>query len=127
MDIQQQRVATPAQRIREAMSLRGLRQTDVVDKAQQYCDIYHIKFGKSSLSQYLTGKVVPDQSKLFILGMVLDCSEAWLMGYDVPMEKTKQAAAAAKAKADVIHWLEHEATKAEIVEVIGAATRILSK
>ena len=29
----------------------------------------------------------PSQDKLFILGQVLDVNEAWLMGYDVPMDK----------------------------------------
>ena len=42
---------------------------------------------KSDISQYCSGKTEPNQDKLFILGIALDVSEAWLMGYDVPMKR----------------------------------------
>lgn len=43
--------------------------------------------GKSDISQYVSGKVEPGQDKLTILGLALNVSEAWLMGYDVPMAR----------------------------------------
>lgn len=48
-------------------------------------------FGKSSISQYLSGVNAPRQNRLYILAKVLNVSEAWLMGYDVPMDRTPDA------------------------------------
>ena len=42
---------------------------------------------KSDISQYVSGKVEPSQDKLVILGMALNVSEAWLMGFDVPPQR----------------------------------------
>lgn len=42
---------------------------------------------KSDISQYVSGKVEPSQEKLVILGMALNVSEAWLMGFDVSPER----------------------------------------
>lgn len=76
------------QRIRQVMDEQNLRQTDVLDLVRPLCKQYHTKFGKSTLSQYLSGKVEPGQDKLFILSQVFNVSEAWLMGFDVPRERT---------------------------------------
>ena len=45
---------------------------------------------KNDLSQYVNGKTEPGQEKLTILGLALNVNEAWLMGYDVPMERDSQ-------------------------------------
>jgi transcriptional regulator with XRE-family HTH domain len=42
------------------------------------------------LSQYCHGKVAPSQQKLFLLAAALNVNEAWLMGYDVPRQRTKE-------------------------------------
>lgn len=45
---------------------------------------------KSAISQYLSGyRTIKDSKRLYIIAEYLDVSEAWLMGFDVPMEKTK--------------------------------------
>lgn len=80
--------ANTASRLREIMAARGLRQSDVLRMAQPYCERYKIKLGKSDLSQFVTGKVAPGQWKLTILGLALNVSEAWLMGLDVPMDRS---------------------------------------
>ncbi len=72
------------------MSETGLKQVDILDRAKPYCDKYKIKLGKNDLSQYVNGKVEPGQEKLTILGLALNVSEAWLMGYDVPRERNYQ-------------------------------------
>ena len=74
-------------RIREIMKLRKLRQVDVLRLAEPLCKQYNISLQKSDLSQYYNGKHEPSQDKLFILGQVLEVNEAWLLGYDVPMER----------------------------------------
>ncbi len=79
--------ATTADRLRQIMNERGLKQRDILELCQPYCDRYKIKFPKSALSQYISGKVLPASFKLTILGEALGVSEAWLMGYDVPRER----------------------------------------
>lgn len=70
-------------RLKTIMSERGLRQVDILAVSKPFCDKYGIKLAKNDLSQYVNGKVEPGQEKLSILGMALNVSEAWLMGYDV--------------------------------------------
>lgn len=76
-----------AVRLNKIMGERNLRQVDILECAKPYCAKYDIKMNKSDLSQYVSGKVEPSQEKLVILGMALNVSEAWLMGFDVPMER----------------------------------------
>jgi|GEM_PF-1115166 len=47
-----------------------------------------LKIPKSAVSQYLSGrsKTMPSE-RLYIIAEYLDVSEAWLMGFDVPMER----------------------------------------
>lgn len=66
------------QRFKKAMEIRNMKQSDLVLKTG---------IGKSAISQYATGKYNPKQRALYLLAQALDVSEAWLMGYDVPMEK----------------------------------------
>lgn len=74
-------------RLKKIMAARNLKQIDILNLAKPYCREYNIKLNKNDLSQYVSGKVEPGQNKLSILGMALNVSEAWLMGYDVPMER----------------------------------------
>lgn len=45
------------------------------------------KLSKSTISHYMSGYTQPKSDKLFILSKALNVNEAWLMGYDVPMER----------------------------------------
>lgn len=74
-------------RLRKLMDTRGLRQVDILNLAIPYCEKYDVKMNKSDISQYCSGKTEPNQDKLFVLGAALNVNEAWLMGYDVPMER----------------------------------------
>ena len=78
---------TTSQRLEQIMRSRNMRQVDILNAAEPYCRKYGIKLGKNDLSQYVSGKVEPGQDKLTILGLALNVSEAWLMGYDVPAER----------------------------------------
>lgn len=85
-------MVTTADRLKELMEKRNLRQVDIINKCQPFCNKFGAKLGKSDLSQYLSGKVVPSQYKLTILGLALDVNEAWLIGLDVaPERKDKKA------------------------------------
>ena len=78
---------TTSQRLEQIMRSRNMRQVDILNAAEPYCKKYGIKLGKNDMSQYVSGKVEPGQDKLTILGLALNVSEAWLMGYDVPAER----------------------------------------
>lgn len=82
---------TTADRLKQLMDTRGLKQADIIRAVEPYCKRYNIKLGKSILSQYVSGRTEPGQDKLTILGLALNVSEAWLMGYDVPMERKTPA------------------------------------
>ena len=76
-----------ALRLQKVMKQRNLRQVDIITLALPFCEQFDVKLNKSDLSQYVAGKVEPGQDKLYILGRALNVNEAWLMGYDVPMER----------------------------------------
>lgn len=73
-----ERTETCAERLKIALSVRRMKQCDLCELA---------KVPKSSLSLYLSGAYEPKQDRIFEMSRVLNVSEAWLMGYDVPMEK----------------------------------------
>lgn len=75
-----QQVATIADRLREAMSLRNIKQVDLVRKTG---------INRSAISRYLSGEYEPKNKPIYEIARALDVSEQWLMGYEVPMERTK--------------------------------------
>lgn len=70
-----------ATRIAKALSIRGMRQSDLCEKT---------KIPKSAISQYISGAFEPKQDRLFLISQALNVDPVWLMGYDVPMEKQDQ-------------------------------------
>lgn len=83
--------STTAERLQWLMKERRLRQVDILEAAKPYCDRFKVKLGRNALSQYVHGVVEPGQQKLTVLSMALNVSEAWLMGYDVPMNREADA------------------------------------
>lgn len=69
---------TTSIRLKKALSLRNMKQTDLVEKTG---------IGKSAISQYLSGKIVPKQDKIYLIAQALDVNESWLMGYNVEMDR----------------------------------------
>lgn len=70
-----------ATRIAKALSIRGMRQADLVEKT---------KIPKSAISQYISGAFEPKQDRIYLISQALNVDPVWLMGYDVPMEKKAQ-------------------------------------
>ena len=68
-----------AKRMKEGMDIRNIKQVDLVEKTN---------LTKSAINQYYSGKYEPKQKGIFLIAKALDVSESWLMGYDVPMERT---------------------------------------
>lgn len=88
--------STTSERLKFLMETRNLRQADILEMIRPYCESFGINIPRNALSQYITGKVRPRQDKLTILGLALNVSEAWLMGYDVPMERPGKAPGSGK-------------------------------
>ena len=81
------KITTTSVRLKKLMAERNLRQVDILNLAKPYCAQLGVKLEKNDLSQYVNGKVEPGQEKLTVLGLALDVSETWLMGYDVPISR----------------------------------------
>lgn len=82
---------TTADRLKQLMDENDWKQIDILEMVKPYCEKYHVKIGKSDLSQYVNGKTKPGQTKLSVLGMALGVSEGWLMGLDVPRDRESAA------------------------------------
>ncbi|MCI8609025.1 MAG: helix-turn-helix domain-containing protein [Firmicutes bacterium] len=70
---------TIKERLRTALTQRGLSQQALAEQTG---------IPKSSISQYLSGYAKPKQDRVRDMARVLAVNEAWLFGYDVPMEKS---------------------------------------
>ena len=72
------RQATCGDRIKKALRIKGMKQSEL-------CQI--TKIPKSAISQYISGAFEPKQDRIYLISKALNVSEAWLMGFDVPMER----------------------------------------
>ena len=66
-------------RIKQALELKNLTQADIVKRTG---------IPKGSISQYISGHVEPKQDRIYLIAKALGVREAWLIGYDVPMDRT---------------------------------------
>ena len=96
---------TTSERLKYLMETRNLRQADILEMIAPYCKKYDVNIPRNALSQYVTGKVLPKQDKLTILGMALNVSEVWLMGYDVPMEREESAPVSTPERETIVNLL----------------------
>lgn len=67
-----------AKRLKEAMDRLGMNRVELARKSE---------ITKSGITQYVSGKYEAKQEALHKLAVALDVNEAWLMGYDCPMER----------------------------------------
>ena len=87
------KISNTSKRLKQLMNERNLRQVDILNASQHFCKQYDVKMNKSDISQYCSGKVEPNQDKLFVLSAALNVNVSWLMGYDVPREPIRYIAA----------------------------------
>lgn len=64
-------------RIKKALSIRNMRAIELCNKTG---------IPKSAMSQYINDRFEPKQDRVYLIAQALDVTEAWLMGYDVPMK-----------------------------------------
>ena len=65
-------------RLKEAMQIRHMKQADLSRATG---------LAKGGISNYVTGRYEPKSDVISKLAKALNCSEMWLWGYDVPMER----------------------------------------
>lgn len=75
----EKQVATIADRLRDALDAAGKKQVDLVRD---------LGLDRGSVSSYLSGKYEPKQKAIYKMAQYLDVSEAWLLGFDVPKNRT---------------------------------------
>lgn len=80
---------TTSNRLKQIMQERNLKQVDILNLTLPICKKYNVKMNKSDISQYVSGKVEPSQKKLSVLGMALNVTETWLMGFDATRERSR--------------------------------------
>lgn len=66
------------ERIKQGLEIREITQTQLAARAN---------IDKGQLSSYISGKYKPRQNNIDALAAALNVNEAWLMGFDVPMER----------------------------------------
>lgn len=104
-----ERTATTAERLREAMDAAGKKQLDLAKATE---------LSHSTISRYLSGQMEPKQKAISRLAAVLDVSEMWLWGYDVPMSRT-QGQKKNDAIVDVVSRLRKDPDFFEVVSLLA--------
>jgi transcriptional regulator with XRE-family HTH domain len=66
-------------RLKEALEAAGMRPIELSEKTG---------IPKSMLSYYINGRTEPKADRLYIIAQALDVSEAWLLGFDVPKQRS---------------------------------------
>lgn len=105
MEKEYERIALPAERLKEALELRGMKQADLSEKSG---------INKPNISCYLSGKYEPKQDALYKMGKALDVAEMWLAGHNVPMERPA-AQKENDALADLVQRIRKEKDFKELV------------
>ena len=69
-------------RLQQALDRKGWKAVDLVEKTG---------VPKGAVSYYLAGRSKPKADRLYLIAQALDVSEAWLLGYDVPMARSPES------------------------------------
>lgn len=81
------------ERLRQGLEIREITQTQLAAKAN---------IDKGQLSSYISGKYKPRQNNIDALAKALNVSEAWLMGFDVPIERMSDKEASPVAPSELL-------------------------
>lgn len=101
----EERPAELRDRLRGAMAARDMKAVELSEKTG---------VPKGAISYYLAGKSQPKADRLHQLAIALDVSEAWLLGFDVPMQRTQ----AQKKNDDLVQVIAQLRSDAEFFEIV---------
>ena len=99
------------ERLKIAMSIRRKTSTDV-------CKATGI--AKSTFSQYVSGRNEAKADRVHTIAKYLDVNEAWLIGYDVPMERTSEQ----KKNDDLVKVIAKLRRDSEFFELVNNITKL---
>lgn len=82
--------STFANRLKEAMKIRGLKSSQIEKISEDLANEQKIKrpIRMPVITDYLKGRYEAAQSNIYALALILDVNEVWLMGEDVPMDRS---------------------------------------
>ena len=75
------KTSSTSDRLKEIMRIRAMKQADLARATG---------LAKGGISNYITGRYEPKSDVISKLAKALNCSEMWLWGYDVPMERQER-------------------------------------
>lgn len=82
--------STFAERLKEAMKIRGLKSSQIEKISEDLVNEQKIKrpIRMPVITDYLKGRYEAAQSNIYALALILDVNEVWLMGEDVPIDRS---------------------------------------
>lgn len=106
-----ERTAKLKDRLKEALAKSRMRPIDLSNKTG---------IPKGAVSYYLAGRSEPKADRLYIISQALEVSEAWLMGYDVPMARTPEQ----KKNDDLVKVVAQLRKDPEFYEVVSLLAQL---
>lgn len=94
-----------ADRLRQALKQANMKQIELSRRTG---------LDRSAISRYLSGDYEPKQDAIHKMAKVLNVSEMWLWGYDVPMQRTQ----AQKKNDDLVQVIAQLRKDEEFFEVV---------
>lgn len=82
--------STFAERLKEAMKIRGLKSSQIEKISEDLVNEQKIKrpIRMPVITDYLKGRYEAAQSNIYALALILDVNEVWLIGEDVPIDRS---------------------------------------
>ena len=90
------KTSSTSKRLKEAMNIRNMKQADLSRATG---------LAKGGISNYVTGRYEPKSDVISKLAKALNCSEMWLWGYDVPMERKDKIKVSPEDEGEKL-WME---------------------
>jgi len=101
-------------RLVQAMQHRGIKAAELAKRTG---------LSKAQISQYTNGVYEAKQTALYKLAVALDVSEAWLMGYDVDMERLISQKCAEQTNIIELMQLHFGSEVTELVQMFSQLNR----
>lgn len=104
--MKRERIAELRERLREALSVRAMKAIELSEKTD---------IPKGAISYYLSGKTQPKADRLNLICSTLNVSEAWMLGYDVPMERTDEQ----KKNDDIVRYVARMRKEKDFFDIVS--------
>lgn len=81
---------------------------------------------RAQISEYVHGRYIPKQDKIYLLASVLNVEPTWLMGYDTPMQIEKPQNYREVVMNEILEMIEL-ASESDLIQFRGILKVILDK